>query len=64
VEPHARAARRRAGCGEAKPGQILISKRVLATTEELLQVESAGALSLKGFHRPIPAYDVVGLRVV
>jgi class 3 adenylate cyclase len=49
-------------CGEAKPGQILISKRVLATMEELLQVESAGELSLKGFNRPIPAFNVVGLR--
>ena len=48
-------------CAEAKPGQVLISKRVLATTEELLEVESAGALSLDGFHRPIPAYNVVGL---
>jgi len=48
-------------CGEAKPGQILISKRVLATMEELLQVESAGELSLKGFNRPIPAYNVLGL---
>jgi class 3 adenylate cyclase/CheY-like chemotaxis protein len=49
-------------CAEAKPGQILISKRVLATMEELLQVESAGELSLKGFNRPIPAFNVVGLR--
>ncbi len=49
-------------CGEAKADQILISKRVLATTEAFLQVESAGELSLKGFHRPIPAYNVVGLR--
>jgi adenylate cyclase len=49
-------------CGEAKPGQILISKRVLARTENLLRVESAGELSLKGFHRPIPAYDVLGLK--
>ena len=49
-------------CAEAKPGQILISKRVLAMTEGLLEVESAGELSLAGFHRPIPAYDVVGLR--
>ncbi|MGH8768052.1 MAG: response regulator [Burkholderiales bacterium] len=48
-------------CGEAKPGQILISKRVLATMEELLQVESAGELSLKGFNRPIPAFNVLGL---
>ena len=49
-------------CGEAKPGQILVSKRVLALTEGLLEVESAGELSLKGFHRPIPAYSVLGLR--
>ena len=49
-------------CAEAKPGQILISKRVLAMTEGLLEVESAGELSLAGFHRPIPAYSVVGLK--
>ncbi|MGQ0579714.1 MAG: response regulator [Betaproteobacteria bacterium] len=49
-------------CAEAKPGQILISKRVLATMDELLQVESAGELSLKGFNRPIPAFNVVGLK--
>jgi class 3 adenylate cyclase len=49
-------------CGEAKPGQILISKRVLATTDELLKIEAAGELSLKGFHRPIPAYNVLGLK--
>jgi class 3 adenylate cyclase len=49
-------------CGEAKPGQILIAKRVLAMTEGLLRVESAGELALKGFHRPIPAYSVLGLK--
>jgi class 3 adenylate cyclase len=49
-------------CGEAKPGQILVSKRVLAMTEGLVDVESAGELVLKGFQRPIPAYNVLGLR--
>jgi class 3 adenylate cyclase len=49
-------------CGEAKPGQILVSKRVLAMTEGLLDVESVGELALKGFHRPIPAYSVRGLK--
>jgi class 3 adenylate cyclase len=49
-------------CGEAKPGQILVSKRVLAMTEGLLEVESAGELALKGFHRPIPAFNVLGLK--
>jgi adenylate cyclase len=48
-------------CAEAKPGEILISKRVMARTEGLLEVASAGELSLKGFHRPISAYNVVGL---
>jgi class 3 adenylate cyclase len=43
-------------------GQILVSKRVLAMTEGLVEVESAGELALKGFHRPIPAYNVLGLR--
>jgi class 3 adenylate cyclase len=48
-------------CDEAKPGQVLISKRVLAMVEGLLEVESVGELSLEGFHRPIPAYNVLGL---
>jgi adenylate cyclase len=48
-------------CAEAKPGQILISKRVLATTEALVRVESAGEFALKGFHRPIPGYSILGL---
>jgi class 3 adenylate cyclase len=41
---------------------VLISKRVLAMTEGLLEVEPAGELSLAGFRRPIPAYSVVGLK--
>jgi adenylate cyclase len=48
-------------CAEAKPGQILISKRVLGTTENLLHVEPAGELSLKGFQRAVPAYNVIRL---
>jgi len=48
-------------CAEAKPGQILISKRVLAAVEPLLHVEPADELSLKGFQRAIPAYEVLGL---
>ncbi|MGD8476344.1 MAG: response regulator [Burkholderiales bacterium] len=49
-------------CSEAKPNQILISKRVLAMTEELVEVESAGELSLKGFQRPMPAFNVKALK--
>ena len=49
-------------CAEAKPGQILISKRVMAKTEPLLETAAVGELSLKGFQRPIPAYNVLGLK--
>jgi len=49
-------------CAEAKPGEILISKRVMAKTEQLLETAAVGELSLKGFQRPIPAYNVLGLK--
>jgi class 3 adenylate cyclase/AmiR/NasT family two-component response regulator len=48
-------------CGEAKPGQVLISKRLLAATEGLIEVEPVGELSLKGFHRSVTAYNILGL---
>jgi adenylate cyclase len=49
-------------CGEAKPGQILISQRVFATGEELVVAEPIGELVLKGFQRPVKAYNVVSLK--
>ncbi|MGH7775066.1 MAG: response regulator [Candidatus Binatia bacterium] len=49
-------------CGEAKGSQILISQRVLATLEGLVEVEPVGELSLKGFHRSITAYNVLRLK--
>jgi adenylate cyclase len=49
-------------CGEAKPGEILIAQRLLASVEELVDYETAGELTLKGFHRPVSGYRVVGLK--
>ena len=49
-------------CGEAKPGQVLIARRVYAAVEEMVDATPAGELTLKGFSRPIPTYDVIGLR--
>ena len=49
-------------CGEAKPGEILIAQRLLASVEELVDYEAAGELTLKGFHRPVSAYRVIGLK--
>ena len=45
-------------CNEAKPGQILISRRVFAAVEELVEATPVGELVLKGFCRPIPTYQV------
>jgi class 3 adenylate cyclase len=49
-------------CGEAKPGQIVVSKRLLATIEELVEAEAVGELALKGFHRSVTAYNVLRLK--
>jgi class 3 adenylate cyclase len=46
-------------CGEAKPGEILVSQRVLASLDELVETAPLGELSLKGFHRPTPAHNIL-----
>ena len=48
-------------CGEADGGQILISARVAAAVEGLIDAESLGALTLKGLARPVPIWSVRGL---
>lgn len=50
-------------CDEAKPGQILISPRVLMKVENAVQVEPVGEFELKGIRRPLAAYNVVGARL-
>jgi class 3 adenylate cyclase/putative methionine-R-sulfoxide reductase with GAF domain len=46
-------------CDEAKPGQILISPRVLMAVEDAVTVEPVGEFSLKGIRRPLAAYNVL-----
>jgi GAF domain-containing protein len=46
-------------CDEAKPGQILISPRVLAAVENTVKVEPVGEFELKGIRRPLAAYNVI-----
>lgn len=46
-------------CGEAAAGQILVSQRVFGAVEQAVESRPAGDLTLKGFHRPVPAYDIV-----
>jgi len=49
-------------CDEAKPGQILISPRVLMAVEDAISAEPAGDFALKGISRPLTAYNVVGAK--
>jgi len=49
-------------CAEARAGQILVSQPVFAAVEDLVEMEHTGDLTLKGFHKPVPAYNVLGLR--
>ena len=49
-------------CGEAKGGQILVSQRVLGFVEEMVVSEAAGALTLKGFQRQVPTFNITALR--
>jgi adenylate cyclase len=49
-------------CGEARPGQILVSQRLLSTVEDLAHAEAVGELPLKGFSKPVSAFNVIGLK--
>jgi class 3 adenylate cyclase len=46
-------------CDEAKPGQILISPRVLLAVDKTVTVEPVGEFTLKGIRRPMTAYNVL-----
>jgi DNA-binding response OmpR family regulator len=47
---------------EATGGQILIAQRLHAEVEDDVDAVPVGELTLKGFPRPIAAYDVLGVR--
>ena len=46
-------------CDEAKPGQILISPRVMLAVDKTVTVEPVGEFELKGIRRPMAAYNVL-----
>ncbi|MET3522129.1 adenylate/guanylate cyclase domain-containing protein [Mesorhizobium abyssinicae] len=46
-------------CEEAKSRQILVSQRVLGAVESLVESVPVGELTLKGFRRPMPAYEIL-----
>ncbi|HEV2013709.1 MAG TPA: GAF domain-containing protein [Candidatus Dormibacteraeota bacterium] len=48
--------------GEAKSGEILMSQRLYAAVEHLVIVDPVRELTLKGFTRQVPTYNVIGLK--
>jgi adenylate cyclase len=49
-------------CDQAGNGQILVDAKVRAGVDALAELESIGDLDLKGFRRPVKAFNVRGLR--
>jgi len=49
-------------CDEAKPGQILISPRVMMAVETDITIEPVGDFALKGIRRPMTAYNVLSTK--
>jgi len=46
-------------CGEALGGQILVDRKTLGRIEELVEVEPRDELVLKGFPRPVAAFNII-----
>jgi len=49
-------------CGEAQSEQILISQGLAEAVTELASLEALGALTLKGFSRPLPVFNLLALK--
>ncbi len=47
---------------EATAGQLLITQRLHAEVEDDIEVESVGEFMLKGFQRPVAAFNVLAVR--
>jgi class 3 adenylate cyclase len=49
-------------CGEALGSEILIDRKTLSRIEELVEVEPRDELTLKGFPRPVAAFNIVRIK--
>jgi class 3 adenylate cyclase len=49
-------------CAEASENAIILNQRALAAVEDLVEVRPLGSLTLKGFSRPVPAFDVLEIQ--
>ena len=50
-------------CDKALDGQILVDAKVCAQVQALAELERLGDLELKGFRRPVQAFNVRSLTV-
>ena len=50
-------------CGEAKGGQILVDRKIIAKLGERVVADALGPLALKGFMQPVPAFCVLDLKL-
>lgn len=51
-------------CSEAQHGHILVSGRLWQLVEPLVSADPVGDLTLKGFQRPVPTYNITGLKEI
>jgi len=49
-------------CAEAAAGQVLVSQRVYGKAEERVEAQHVGDMTLKGFSKAVPAYNVLAVR--
>lgn len=49
-------------CGEAKPNQIVVSRRVYGIVEQWVEARALDDLQLKGFNHPVLAMEILSLR--
>ena len=49
-------------CDEARPSQIMINQRAFGSIETSVEAAHIGDLNLKGFNRPIAAYEILRWR--
>jgi class 3 adenylate cyclase len=49
-------------CAEAKGGQILTDQKTMSRLEDSFEAEPIDALTLKGIHRPVSAFNITAVR--
>jgi adenylate cyclase len=49
-------------CDEARPGQVIVSQRVFGAVEPSVEAALVGELNLKGFAKPVAAYEILSWR--